>query len=124
VLNEVKMKSKITPVLTKHHAMNTYGGGGYLDPHFLTSALVRGEWSASRHFRFTSGERDPGNLWIGGRVDPNSGLNNVEKRKFLTLTGLELRPLGRPARGQSLNRLRYPGSKRSVVEEVKNFKHS
>jgi hypothetical protein len=34
----------------------------------------------------------------------------VEKRKFLTIPGLELRPLGRPARSQSLYRLRYPGS--------------
>jgi hypothetical protein len=30
-------------------------------------------------------------------------------RKFLTLSGLELRPLRRPARSQSLCRLRYPG---------------
>jgi hypothetical protein len=43
-------------------------------------------------------------------VDPRSGLDDVEKRKFLTLPGLELRPLGRPARSQSLYRLRYPGS--------------
>jgi hypothetical protein len=34
----------------------------------------------------------------------------VEKRKFLTIPGLELRLLGRPARRQSLYRLRYPGS--------------
>jgi hypothetical protein len=27
-------------------------------------------------------------------VDPKAGLNDVEKRKFLTLSGLELRPLG------------------------------
>jgi hypothetical protein len=30
-------------------------------------------------------------------VDPRAGLDDVEKRKFLTLPGLELRPLGRPA---------------------------
>jgi hypothetical protein len=30
-------------------------------------------------------------------VDPRAGLDNVEKRKFLKLPGLELRPLGRPA---------------------------
>jgi hypothetical protein len=30
-------------------------------------------------------------------VDPRSGLDDVEKREFLTLLGLELRPLGRPA---------------------------
>jgi hypothetical protein len=34
-----------------------------------------------------------------------------EKRKFLTLPGLELRPLSRPARSRSLWRLSYPGSK-------------
>jgi hypothetical protein len=43
-------------------------------------------------------------------VGPRARLNAVKKRKFLTLPGLELRPLGRPARSQSLYRLRYPGS--------------
>jgi hypothetical protein len=38
------------------------------------------------------------------------GLDNVEGRKLLQLPGLELRPLGRPARSQSLYRLRLPGS--------------
>jgi hypothetical protein len=42
-------------------------------------------------------------------VDPRAGLDDVEKRKFLTLPGLELRPLGGPALSQSLHRLRYPG---------------
>jgi hypothetical protein len=35
-------------------------------------------------------------------VSPSTGLENVEKTKFLTLPGLELRPLGRAARSQSL----------------------
>jgi hypothetical protein len=65
---------------------------------FLTSALTGDEWSASRPGRFTTGERAPGTHWIGGWVDPKAGLEDVEKRKFLTLPGLELRPLGRPAR--------------------------
>jgi hypothetical protein len=43
-------------------------------------------------------------------VDPRAGLDDVEKRKFLTLPGLELQPLSRPAHSQSLYRLRYPGS--------------
>jgi hypothetical protein len=43
-------------------------------------------------------------------VGPRAGLEDMEKRKFLTLLGLELRPLGRPARNQSLYRMRYPGS--------------
>jgi hypothetical protein len=57
----------------------------------------------------TSGRFTSGTHWIGGWVDPRAGLDDVEKKKFLTLLGLELRPLGRPARSQSLYRLRYPG---------------
>jgi hypothetical protein len=30
-------------------------------------------------------------------VDPRASLDDVEKRKFLTLQGLEFKPLGRPA---------------------------
>jgi hypothetical protein len=48
----------------------------------------------------------PGSHWIGDWVDPRAGLEDVEKRKFLTLPGLELRPFGRTARSQSLYRLR------------------
>jgi hypothetical protein len=47
--------------------------------------------------RFTPGERPPGTHWIGGWADLRAGLDDLEKRKFLTLPGLELRPLGRPA---------------------------
>jgi hypothetical protein len=57
------------------------------------------------------GQRARGTHWIGGLVGPRIGLDDVEKRKFLTLPGLELRPLRHPARSQSLYRLRYPGSK-------------
>jgi hypothetical protein len=42
-------------------------------------------------------------------VDPIAGLDD-EDRKFLTLPGLELLPLGRPVSSQSLYRLSYPGS--------------
>jgi hypothetical protein len=42
-------------------------------------------------------------------VGPRTGMDDVEKRKFLTLPRLEPIPLGRPARSQSLYRLRYPG---------------
>jgi hypothetical protein len=45
-------------------------------------------------------------------VDPRAGLDDMEKRKFLTLPGLEFRILGHPARSQSLYRLSYPGSLR------------
>jgi hypothetical protein len=43
-------------------------------------------------------------------VNPRAGLDDVEKRKFLTLTGLELQSLGRPARRKSLYPLSDPGS--------------
>jgi hypothetical protein len=34
----------------------------------------------------------PGSHWIGGWVGPRSNLDDVVKRKFLTLPGLELYP--------------------------------
>jgi hypothetical protein len=82
----------------------------YRSTFFLTSELDGGEWSASRPGRFIPEERSPGTYWIGDWVGPRSGLDDVEKRKFLNLPGLELRPLGRPTRRQSLYRLRYHGS--------------
>jgi hypothetical protein len=38
-------------------------------------------------------ERAPGTHWIGGWVDPRTGLDYREKRKFFPLPILELRPL-------------------------------
>jgi hypothetical protein len=90
--------------------MKLYGGMDVYIHIFLTSALVGVEWTASRPGRFTPWERAPGTHWIGGWVGPRAGLDDVEKRKFLTLAGLELRPLCRPARSQSLYRLCYPRS--------------
>jgi hypothetical protein len=53
-------------------------------------------------------------------VGPRTGLDDVEKRKFLTLHGLELRPLCRPTRSQSLYRLSSLGSLRNeFVTEMK-----
>jgi hypothetical protein len=76
----------------------------------LNSALAGGEWAASRPGRFNSGGKASGTNWIGDWVGLKAGLDNVEKRKFLTLPKLELRPLGRPACNQSLYRLSYRGS--------------
>jgi hypothetical protein len=90
--------------------MKAYGGVNVQIHVFFTTALVGGEWSASRPGRFTPGERTPGTHWIGGWVDPRAGLDDVEKRTLLNLLGLELRPLGCPAGSYSLYRLRYPGS--------------
>jgi hypothetical protein len=73
----------------------------------MTSALV-GEWSVSRSGRFTPGERGPGTHWIGGWVGPRTGLDDMQKRKFLPLPGLELLLLGRLARSQLLHQPRLP----------------
>jgi hypothetical protein len=80
----------------------------------FVAALVDGEWSVSRPGRFTPGEGAPGTHLIGVWLDLRAGLDEMEKRKFLTLPGLEIRPLGRPSRSQSLYRLRYPGTNLSL----------
>jgi hypothetical protein len=64
---------------------------------FLTSALFWGEWPASRFYRF-----NPGTYWRGGWFGPRTSLDVVERRNILTLPGLELRPLCRPACSQSI----------------------
>jgi hypothetical protein len=50
-------------------------------------------------------------------VGPRAGLDDVENRKFLTLSGLEFQPLVHPARRQSLYRLPFPGSVVMTVQE-------
>jgi hypothetical protein len=62
--------------------MKTYRGVDVQIRIFLTSALVGGEWSASRFSRFTPGERALGTHCIGGWVDSRASLDDVEKRKF------------------------------------------
>jgi hypothetical protein len=70
------------------YAMKVYVGADVYIHIFLTLALAGSEWSASRPHCFTPGERDPGTHWMGGWVDPTAGLDDVEKREFLTLLGL------------------------------------
>jgi hypothetical protein len=77
-----------------------------MDPHFLD---LGNSWRWVVSFRprplYTPRKEPPGTHWIGGWVNPRAGLDDVEKKQFLTLPGLELRPLGHPARSQSLYRL-------------------
>jgi hypothetical protein len=61
---------------------------------FFTSALAEGEWSASSPSRLTPVGRVLGTHSIGGWMSPRAGLDEVEKRKYLTLPGLKIRPLG------------------------------
>jgi hypothetical protein len=94
------------------------GGCMYRSIFYLTSALTEGEWSASRPGRFIPVERALGTHWIGSWVDTRAGLDDLERRKFLTLLGLELRPLSRPDSSQSLYRLSYSGSVGSLVCQI------
>jgi hypothetical protein len=87
--------------------MKTYGGVDVWIHIFLISALAGGKRPATRPCRFTPMETDPGTHWLGGWVNPRAGLDDVVKWIFLTLPALELRPLGRPARSQSLYQLRF-----------------
>jgi hypothetical protein len=57
---------------------------------FFNSALVGDESSASRPGCFTPRGEKPNSHWIGGLMDPIASLDDVEKRKILTLPGLEL----------------------------------
>jgi hypothetical protein len=52
--------------------MKVYAGVDVSIHIFLTSALIRGEWSASCTGRFTPGGPAPGTHWIGGWRGENS----------------------------------------------------
>jgi hypothetical protein len=60
--------------------------------------------------KYISGAKAP----AGAALD-RAGLDDMEKLKFLTLEGLELRPLCCPARSQSLYRLRCRGSSDNLL---------
>jgi hypothetical protein len=87
--------------------MKAYGGVHAEIHVFLTSALVEGDWSDSLPGRLTPRERAPGAHWKEGWVGLRAGVDDVKKKKFLTLPGLELRPLGVPPPSQSLYRPHY-----------------
>jgi hypothetical protein len=62
--------------LIKHYAVKTYGEWSYSSTDsYLTSALDRDEWSASRLARFTQG-KDTGTHCMGGWVGSRAGLND------------------------------------------------
>jgi hypothetical protein len=98
-VTNVKLSLCLTNYVLRHEGV--WGVDVYIHV-FLSSALVTREWSASRPCRFTPEEGTTGVHWIGCWMGPTAGLDNVEKRKFFTLSGPELRPIGRPARSQSL----------------------
>jgi hypothetical protein len=83
---------------------------------FLTSALAGGEWSVSCSSGFA-----PGTHWRGSSVDPRAGLDDVEKKKFLNLPGLELRPLVRPARIIEKTQHPYCWSRHCIEKTASSF---
>jgi hypothetical protein len=112
---KVKLSLCLTNLALRHEGV---WGSWCIDPHFLDLS-TSWRWMVSfTPLPLYPSERAPGTHWIGGWVGPRAGLDYVEKRKFLTLPGLELRPLSRPARSQSLYRLRYPGSCKPIGHEV------
>jgi hypothetical protein len=88
----VTLKVKISLSLTKHCVMKAYWVMEIQIHVFLTSALVGGEWSASRPWRINPGETVRVTHWTGDWMDLRAGL---------ALPELELQPLGRPASSQS-----------------------
>jgi hypothetical protein len=67
-------------------------GNGSIAPPLLTSALDKGVWPASLPGYFIPAGRALGTHWIGGWVIPRAGIDSVEKRKTLPLSGIEPRP--------------------------------
>jgi hypothetical protein len=51
-------------------------------------------------------------------MGPRAGVDDVEKRKLLTLPGLELGPVGRPALRHSICHLRYRGCYDIIYEDI------
>jgi hypothetical protein len=64
------------------------------------------------------GKEPPRTHWLGGWVSPRAGLHDVEWRKILTLPGLELLPLGRPAGSQLLYRQRHRIARSHILNIV------
>jgi hypothetical protein len=72
---------------------------------FLISALVGDGGQLHAPAALPPGKETPVTHWLGGWVGTRADMDDVEKRIFFTLPVLELQPLSRPARSQSLYRL-------------------
>jgi hypothetical protein len=62
--------------------MKMYGGVDVQIHVFLTSALARGEWLASRPSCFIPEEKASGTHWIGGWVGPRAALDEMGSDNF------------------------------------------
>jgi hypothetical protein len=87
-----KKKRNFVALVIKHYATKVYGG---------VDVYIHILFNLGTRCRFTPGIHLTGD-WVG----PRTGLEDVERRKFLTLEGLELRTLRRTAsRYTELSRL-------------------
>jgi hypothetical protein len=95
--------------------MKMYEGGNIETLVFLTTALVGGEWSASRPGRFTTKKSPwyPLDRRLGGIK--RRYRRHGETKIFLHSSGLKLQPLGHPAHSKSLYQLHYPSSLMSYI---------
>jgi hypothetical protein len=101
------VKVKFPPMLNyviKHYARKAYRGMDFLDLGTGWKRLV--SFTSRPLYPWGNSPQYPFDRRLGGH---RAGLDNVEKRKFLTLPQLELRHLGHSVRRQSLYRLSYPG---------------
>jgi hypothetical protein len=62
----------------------------YRSTFFLPRHKLQGTGQLHVPAALPPGERAPGAHWLGGSVGPRAGMDAVEKRKFLTLPGLEI----------------------------------
>jgi hypothetical protein len=81
----LRQRIKLFLCLTKHYAMETYGGVDVQIHKFLTSELDGSDWSVSRPVRFTLWEKSRVIHWIGGWVGTGTVLGAVKKEKILPL---------------------------------------
>jgi hypothetical protein len=82
----------------KHYVIKVYGGVGVQIHILLTLALVGS---------FTPKPTAPNTHWKGGWVGPRSSLDDMQKKKFMAVQGIELQSLCRAAHSQLLYRLHY-----------------
>jgi hypothetical protein len=100
-------------------------GGERIDPHFLELGTSC-RWVTTfkpRPLYPRKKTPPPGTHWMEGRVHQRAGLDDVEKRKFLSLPGFELRPFGRPTSSQSLYRQRLCEPRTAVMAKASSSLH-
>jgi hypothetical protein len=77
---------------------DVWGSGGTA-PTFLASALITGEWSDSRFFRFTpEGKEPPPSIVYEAGWGPEPVWMLWKRENLVPLTGIETQLLSRPAR--------------------------